>query len=79
MLGPGKYDDILTEVRELVGVGDEAGGAVILIVIGGKRGNGFCVQADLEHTLMLPDMLEHVAREMRGDIDRGPFPKGGRS
>jgi hypothetical protein len=40
MRGPGKYDDLATVAREAA----EAD-AVILIVLGGKHGSGFAVQA----------------------------------
>ena len=74
-LGPGKYDDIATMVRERVGIIDEGGlmlreGGVIVIVLGGNKGSGFACQADLETTLKLPDMLEEIARQIR---DSGPF------
>lgn len=63
-VGPGKYDDVCTLVREQVGIGDEGGG-VIVIVLGGNKGNGFSCQADLRTTLLLPDMLEEIARQIR--------------
>lgn len=63
-IGPGKYDDICTMVRERVGIGDEGGG-VIVIVFGGNRGNGFSCQADLATTLALPEVLEETARQIR--------------
>jgi hypothetical protein len=66
-IGPGKYDDICTMVRERVGIGDEGGG-VIVIVFGGNRGNGFSCQADLLTTLALPDVLEETARQIRGSL-----------
>jgi len=62
-LGPGKYDDVCTTVRELVGIGDEGG--VIVIVFGGNRGNGFSCQADLATTLGMPAVLESVAKQIR--------------
>lgn len=64
-LGPGKYDDICTTVREHVGIGDKGG--VIVIVLGGNRGNGFACQADLATTSALPDLLESIARQIRQD------------
>jgi len=65
-IGPGKYDDVCTHVREQVGIADEGqGGGVIVIVLGGNRGNGFACQADLATTLALPDMLEHIAKQIR--------------
>jgi hypothetical protein len=65
-LGPGKYDDICTYVVEQVGISERGGGAIV-IVLGGNRGNGFACQADLRTTLLLPDMLEDIARQIRAD------------
>jgi hypothetical protein len=72
-VGPGKYDDLCTLVRERAGIGDQDSGGAIVIVIGGNRGNraigelcyGFSCQSDLETTLALPDILESVAEQMR--------------
>lgn len=64
-LGPGKYDDECTMVRRAVGIGPHSGGGVIVIVMGGNRGNGFSCQTDLETLRTLPEMLESVARQMR--------------
>lgn len=69
-LGPGKYDDLCTLVRARAGIGEQGGG-VIVIVMGGNRGSGFSVQADLATTLALPDLLESVAAEIRGASGRG--------
>lgn len=65
-LGPGKYDDLCSYVREQVGISDQGGG-VMLIVLGGNKGSGFACQADLRTTLLLPDMLEDIARQIRKD------------
>jgi hypothetical protein len=62
--GPGKYDDVCTKVVEQVGIGEQGGG-VIVIVLGGNKGSGFSCQADLRTTLLLPDMLEDIARQIR--------------
>jgi hypothetical protein len=73
-LGPGKYDDVCTLVREKVGLGGEdtlpEGGGVIVIVFGGNKGNGFACQADWQTTLALPDVLENIARQIR---ESGPL------
>jgi hypothetical protein len=66
MIGPGKYDEEATMVMERV----KAGG-VILIVIDGKDGGGFAVQATLQTTLMLPSMLRDMADEIEGDLKSG--------
>jgi hypothetical protein len=65
MFGPGKYDDLASYVREQAGVED---GAVVVIIIGGNKGPGFSCQADLESTLMLPDLLEDLAKRIREDF-----------
>jgi hypothetical protein len=64
-IGPGKYDDLATMVREKA----KARG-VIVIILGGEKGSGFSCQADLASTLALPDMLEKIAAEIR---ESGPF------
>jgi hypothetical protein len=64
-LGPGKYDDIATRVRAEVGITDDSGGGVLVIVLGGNKGSGFSCQADIETTLLLPTILENVIREIR--------------
>jgi hypothetical protein len=61
-LGPGKYDALCTHVLEQT----KARG-VLLIVLDGDQGNGFACQADLMTTLALPDLLEHIARQIRAD------------
>jgi hypothetical protein len=60
MIGPGKYDDLCTLVREKA----KAAG-VLLIVLEGDKGSGFSCQTDLERTLLLPDLLEYVADKIR--------------
>lgn len=67
MLGPGKYDDLCTLVRERAG-GDGISG-VIVIVMGGNRGTGFSCQADLQTMSILPDILQNVVDQMRADMD----------
>jgi hypothetical protein len=64
-LGPGRYDDVCTFVR----LACEAD-AVLLIVLGGKLGNGFSCQGDLQTTLTLPPLLDDVAKQIR---ESGPF------
>ena len=61
-LGPGNYDDEVTALRERY----HAHG-VVLVVLGGDKGEGFSMQASLESTLRLPEMLEHIAAQLRED------------
>jgi hypothetical protein len=62
-LGPGKYDDLATLVRD----GAKAAG-VIVIVIGGSKGSGFSVQATFEVTAKLPDLLRTMADNIERDL-----------
>lgn len=62
MIGPGKYDDLCTYVRT------ESQGAVILIVIGGTKGTGFSVQADLLTVASLPKILRDTANLIEQDM-----------
>lgn len=61
-VGPGKYDDVCTQARASA----DAQGTV-LIVINGRLGHGFSVQADYTTILRLPDLLEELARQLRAD------------
>jgi hypothetical protein len=69
-LGPGKYDDIATSVR----LRAEAAG-VIVIVVRGKHGAGFSVQATAEITAALPQLLRRVADDIEADM-AGTEPAG---
>jgi hypothetical protein len=60
--GPGKYDDEATLVRERV----KAQG-VIVVIIGGDKGDGFACQTNLSTLAMLPELLENMAQQMRQD------------
>lgn len=61
-LGPGKYDDLCTYVRE------RTGGTVLLIVLAGEDGGGFSAQTeDPGMLLKLSEILEEVAAQIRND------------
>jgi hypothetical protein len=62
MLGPGKYDDLCTHVREQA----HADG-VVLIIANGARGSGFSVQAPIDVHAALPAVLESLAESIRAD------------
>lgn len=66
MIGPGKYDDLCTYVREK----SEAQGALILI-INGNKGLGFSCQMTLPDVLALPAMLRAMADEIEADQKKG--------
>ena len=58
-IGPGKYDDLCTVVRETA----NAEGAII-IILNGNQGGGFSCQAPLELTARLPAILRAVADDI---------------
>ncbi len=62
-IGPGKYDDVATMVRE-----STQAEAVIIMVVGGNKGSGFSVQAPLEFTLKLPNILRNIAADIEAMI-----------
>jgi hypothetical protein len=62
-LGPGNYDDVVTELRRRFNAD-----GVMLVVVGGDRGYGSSVQMSAEDLLALPIFLEGMAQELRRDI-----------
>ena len=62
-LGPGKYDELCTEVRERA-----QAAAAIVMVFGGKEGTGFSVQAPPELNLTLPSVLRNLAAMIEEDM-----------
>jgi hypothetical protein len=63
-IGPGKYDDLCTLVREQTDAE-----LAIVIVQGGNRGNGFsCQVIDPALLKRMPDILENMAAQMRKDM-----------
>jgi hypothetical protein len=62
-IGPGKYDEVCTIVRE-----ETDADCVVVMVIGGKKGDGFsCQVTDLQMMKGLPELLEDMARQIRED------------
>jgi hypothetical protein len=64
-VGAGKYDDVCTFVR----VQTQAAGALV-VVLDGAKGDGFSLQGDVATVLALPELLEHLARQIRADRSR---------
>jgi hypothetical protein len=66
-LGPGKYDDLCTEVR----LKAKSLGCILMILDpNAEKGWGFSVQAPIPEVLKLPKLLRHIANEIDRD---GPF------
>jgi len=65
MTGGGKYEEEARVLSEQL-----AATGIILIVLGGKRGNGFEVRIPPEDASALARVLREVADEMEEDIKR---------
>lgn len=63
--GAGKYDALASKVRA-----DAGAAGVVVIVLNGRDGSGFSVQANELLTRLLPDLLEDVARQIRADLPK---------
>jgi hypothetical protein len=59
----GKYDEEANELQR----GLDAD-AVIVIVVGGERGNGVSLRADLQTMMQLPEVLRTIAGQIEADI-----------
>lgn len=62
-IGPGKYDDVASEIRERL----KADG-VLLIVMNGDQGDGVAAQVTALRLFGLADMLEALAGKFREDL-----------
>lgn len=60
--GPGKYDDLCTQVRV-----QTKAAAVIVIVLNGENGSGFScqIQERFRDCINVPELLEATATEIR--------------
>ena len=65
-IGAGRYDTLCTLVRDRA----KARGAAV-IVFGGEHGDGFSLQAPLDVTLTIADVLEDMARQIRDSFQEG--------
>lgn len=65
--GPGKYDEIATQARELA----QARGVVVL-VLNGKRGSGFSVQVPANLMPELPGIFRQLAEQIEAELREGP-------
>lgn len=64
-LGPGIYDDECTEAREAT-----KAQTVLLMVMGGAKGNGFSVQStDALVQVKLPAILRSIADQIEGTFN----------
>ena len=59
----GEYDEEANELQR----GLDADG-VIVMVVGGERGNGVSICADLNTMMLLPELLRTIADQVEADI-----------
>ena len=62
--GPGKYDDICTQVRKASGAQ-----GVVLMIVDGTHGHGFSIQVatrDIQHEIA--GMLRQAADQIEADV-----------
>jgi hypothetical protein len=62
-IGPGKYDDICSKIRQEVNAK-----GVVLLILGGDKGDGFSCQAEKHLLECLRLCLEQSAEAMKQDI-----------
>lgn len=70
----GKYDDLCSYTRDLVG----GVGGVVLIVFEGALGTGFSFQGDAVSLAVVPSALENMARQIRRQTSRRQVRQAGR-
>ena len=59
-IGPGKYDDLCTIVRE-----EAEASLALVIIVKGKKGSGFSIQGeDLSDLVYLSDLLRNTADQI---------------
>lgn len=62
----GKYEHICQMAREAA---NSEGASAIVIIFDGEHGNGFSVQATPRVILGLPNLLEHMAQQIRAEAE----------
>lgn len=63
----GKWDHLCTYVREQA----KADGAVVIVLNKDMEQAGFSVQAPLQFSFTLPEMLRHLADVIEADLKQG--------
>lgn len=65
-IGPGKYDDLCTYVRETA-----KAESVVVLVFHGESGDGFSVQATPGVIMSLPGILRNCAQQIEDSLKAG--------
>lgn len=63
-IGPGKYNDLTTEVRKKTHAA-----AALVMVFNGDKGTGFSLQAPPELEALLPGILRRMADDIEAGYD----------
>lgn len=63
-IGPGKYDPECTRIMQ-----EQDAQIVLVIVVDGKRGNGFSCQCTPEWLVAVPQLLRSVAADIEGSAE----------
>lgn len=66
MIGPGKYDDLCTEIMKKV-----MAQGVIVIIRDGDKGSGFSCQGTMQFIVDIPNALRMVADQIEADHKSG--------
>ena len=76
VIGPGKYDALAATARKTANAR-----GVILVIVGGDKGEGFSVQGPASLVIKLPDLLRTLAERIEIEIHDpaivGRFFRGG--
>lgn len=67
MPGAGKYDELCTYVRT-----QASAKSVVLLIVGGNKGDGFSVQANPEDILGIPEFLRTLATGIQAQMESHP-------
>jgi hypothetical protein len=63
-IGGGKYDDACTKAQKMTNAH-----SVILMVIGGNKGNGFSLQSfDMMFPVRVPELLRELAQKIDNEL-----------
>jgi hypothetical protein len=66
-LGPGKYDELCTKVRE-----ETNADTVLVIVLGGVKGSGFSMQTrEMKISVLVPAILRDTADQIEASLKTG--------
>lgn len=66
MLGPGKYADLCSEIKDRV-----CAEVVVLIILSGDKGDSVSMDPPLEYSINTPKVLRELAAKLEIELERG--------